>query len=297
MKILYLSQGTYPEYQGDLLFLGLRKLLGESVVDAPKISILYEETFRDNPESKRKIGWGNGFTVYGLLPSLEVDRSDIPQKIRTRFFDLIIYGCSYRSKPLLSLVLRHYPKNKIVFIDGDDANTIEKELVFRGIYFKRELAQTTHRVFPIAFAAPDSIIVQQVPEQKTRLFSICDPRDRSTYIYKDEESYYQGYQEALFGVTTQKGGWDALRHYEILANGCVPDFHNIEHCPLLTCWNLPKFELLIAQKMARTCREKQKTPNMNQYAELANMLLEYTQKNLSDVELAKYVLDTVRRHQ
>ena len=194
-------------------------------------------------------------------------------------------------------MLRHYPRNKIVFIDGDDTSSIEKELVFRGMYFKRELERTTHGVFPIAFAAPDSIIVQQVPQQKTRIFSICDPRDRSTYIYKDEESYYQGYQEALFGVTTKKGGWDALRHYEILANGCVPDFHNIENCPLLTCWNLPKFELLIAQKMAKNCREKQKTPNMNQYIELANMLLEYTQKNLSDVELAKYVLETVRRHQ
>ena len=297
MNILYLSQGNYPEYQGDLLFLGLRKLLGSSVVDAPKIGILYEETFRENPASKRKIGWGNGFTVYGLLPSLEVDRSDIPQKIKNQFFDLIIYGCSYRTKPLLSLVLRYYPRNKIVFINGDDAPTIEKELVFRGMYFKRELMQTTHGVFPIAFAAPDSIILKNVPQQKTRLFSICDPRDRSTYIYKDEEGYYHGYQEALFGVTTKKGGWDALRHYEILANGCVPDFHNIENCPLLTCWNLPKFELLIAQKMAKKCRETQKMPNMKQYTELANMLLEYTQKNLSDVALAKYVLDTVRKNQ
>lgn len=183
-----------------------------------------------------------------------------PKKIKTQFFDLVIYGCSYRTKPMLSLVLRHYPKNKIVFIDGDDASTIEKELVFRGMYFKRELLQTTHGVFPIAFAAPESIIVPEVPPSKTRLFSVCDPRDRSTYIYKDEKSYYHGYQEALFGVTTKKGGWDALRHYEILANGCVPDFHNIENCPLLTCWNLPKFELLIAQKMAKKCRESQKNP-------------------------------------
>ena len=36
---------------------------------------------------------------------------------------------------------------------------------------------------------------------------------------------------------------------------------------------------------------------MKQYTELANMLLEYTQKKLSDVELAKYVLDTVRKNQ
>lgn len=297
MKILFLSQGNYPEYQGDLLFLGLRALLGADVVDVPKINILYEETFRNNPESKRTIGWGNGFTVYGLLPSLDVDRSDIQEKIKNRFFDLIIFGCSYRSKPLLMFILQYYPKKNIVFIDGDDAPTLEKELIFRGFYFKRELTQTTPGVFPISFAAPSSIILDHVPTQKSRIFSICDPRDRSTYIYKDETSYYQGYQESLFGVTTQKGGWDALRHYEILANGCVPDFHNIQECPLLTCWNLPKYELIIAQKMAAQCRNKKQPPNLDQYAELANMLLTYTKENLSDLSLAKYVLDTVRAHQ
>ena len=67
MNILYLSQGNYPEYQGDLLFLGLRKLLGESVVDAPKISILYEETFRDNPESKRKIPEKHRSSDYAIM--------------------------------------------------------------------------------------------------------------------------------------------------------------------------------------------------------------------------------------
>jgi len=239
-----------------------------------------------------------GKWIYGLwASSVFGDRSDIPQKIQNQFFDLIIYGCSYRTKPLLSLVLRYYPSNKIVFIDGDDASTIEKEIVFRGMYFKRELEQTTRGVFPIAFAAPDSIILDEVPPQKTRIFSICDPRDRSTYIYKDEVSYYKGYQEALFGVTTKKGGWDALRHYEILANGCIPDFHNIENCPLLTCWNLPKYELLIGQRIAFQCRKKKKTPNMDQYTELSHMLLMYTQKNLSDVALAKYVIDTVRKNQ
>ena len=297
MKILYLSQGNYPEYQGDLLFLGLRTLLGADVVDVPKINILYEETFLKNPASKRKIGWGNGFTVYGLLPSLKVDRSDIPQKIKNQFFDLIIFGCSYRTKPLLTLILQYYPRKKIVFIDGDDAPTIEKELVFRGFYFKRELTQTTHGVFPISFAAPSSIILDEVPQQKSRIFSICDPRDRKTYIYKDEKSYYQGYQESLFGVTTQKGGWDALRHYEILANGCVPDFHNIQACPLLTCWNLPKYELIIAEKMAALCRTKKQSPNLDQYTEIVHMLLTYTKRNLSDVSLAKYVLDTVQTHQ
>lgn len=297
MKILYLSHGSYPDYQGDLLFLGLRALFGSEVVDVPKIGILYEETFAENPSSKRDIGWGGGFTLYGTLPSIHVDRDDIPSKIQHQFYDLIIFGSSYRSKPLLSFILRHYPRNKIVFVDGDDVQTIEKELVFRGFYFKRELAHSTFGVFPISFAAPNFIILPGVPETKTRIFSICDPRDRTTYIYKDEQSYYQGYQEALFGVTTKKAGWDALRHYEILANGCVPDFHDIRNCPLHTCWNLPKYELIQAEKMAAQYRKTQQIPNMDHYTELANMLLEYTRKHLSDIALATYVIDTIKRNQ
>jgi hypothetical protein len=29
----------------------------------------------------------------------------------------------------------------------------------------------------------------------------------------------------------KKGGWDCLRHYEIIGNGCMPYFENIEKCP------------------------------------------------------------------
>ena len=81
MNILYLSHGKYPDYQGDILFSGLRKLLGSTVVDLPKIDILYSKTFEEDPQSIRSIGWGKGFTVYGKLPECDVDRSDLKKKI------------------------------------------------------------------------------------------------------------------------------------------------------------------------------------------------------------------------
>ena len=143
--------------------------------------------------------------LWTSFPSLDVDRSDIPQKIKNQYFDLIIYGCSYRAKPLLSLVLRHYPRNKIVFIDGDDATTIEKELVFRGMYFKRELEQTTHGIFPIAFAVPDSIIIKEVPQQKDETILHLRLSRQKHHIYKDEESYYHGYSRSVIWRHNQKG--------------------------------------------------------------------------------------------
>ncbi|MEC7984749.1 MAG: hypothetical protein VX278_06275 [Myxococcota bacterium] len=295
MKVLYLSYAEYPDYQADSLFLGLRELLGENVVDYPKIKVLYKNTFAGNPDSKKDIGWGMGFTLYGLLDDIEVDRSDIQEKIKNRFFDLVIYGGSYRATPLLLHVLRWYPKEQIVFIDGDDSSKVQKELVFRGIYFKREMHESIPNVYPISFAIPPSCIVDDVPMQKERLFSICDPRDRKTYIYDNQEDYYHGYQEAFFGVTMKKAGWDALRHYEILANGCIPFFIDLQSCPLHTCWNLPKYELTAIKQMALQSKTKRKPPNVQQYVTICSHLLEYTRNHLTTTVLGKHVLDTVKR--
>ena len=47
------------------------------------------------------------------------------------------------------------------------------------------------------------------------------------------------YSRSLFATTTRKGGWDCLRHYEILKNNCLPFFPNIEEKPRLTMVNYP----------------------------------------------------------
>jgi len=62
----------------------------------------------------------------------------------------------------------------------------------------------------------------------------------STYAYGTEESYYDMYQTAYFSYTSKKGGWDTLRNYEIISNGSIPFFVDIENCPKHTLWNFPK---------------------------------------------------------
>ena len=44
-------------------------------------------------------------------------------------------------------------------------------------------------------------------------------------------------------------GWDALRHYEILASGSVPFFTDIEKCPPLCLEKFPKELCIKAKKM------------------------------------------------
>ena len=66
------------------------------------------------------------------------------------------------------------------------------------------------------------------------------PGKNWSYIYKNEQDYYQSYQNSIFALTYKKVGWDSLRHYEILMNGCIPLFLNIDKCPEKILINLPK---------------------------------------------------------
>src|SRR5208283_4616118 len=65
-----------------------------------------------------------------------------------------------------------------------------------------------------------------------------------TYIYDNEADYYKGYQDSCFGVTMKKAGWDCMRHYEILANGCLPLFLDVHKIPPAVMTHLPKMQML-----------------------------------------------------
>lgn len=242
MKVLYISEAKGADYQCDMLFHGLRSLLGPDVVDVNKIHFLYQGT-----------PYPPFYTIYGLLPEIAVDRDDISSKIRNYFFDLIVYGSIHRCKFFWDEVAAAYPMNRIFLIDGEDDWNVSPEYG-KGIYFKREMCDnlTTHPegIRPIQFAIPKEKIWQQ-DTQKIRLMAPCDPRDRSTYIYYgDESKYYQQYAESYFGFTMKKGGWDCCRHYEIIAAGCLPYFIDIEKCPTRTLTQFDKMDLQRVRLMA-----------------------------------------------
>src|SRR5229473_172617 len=84
--------------------------------------------------------------------------------------------------------------------------------------------------FPIQFSISETKIVPSIP-QKHKDFAFILPGEPQTYIYNKESDYYSDYQQSYFAVTCAKSGWDCMRHYEILANGCIPYFINLEKCP------------------------------------------------------------------
>ena len=84
----------------------------------------------------------------------------------------------------------------------------------------------------------------------------------------------------------KKAGWDCLRHYEILANNCIPYFTDLEECPDRTLINLPKELLLEAKELAYNFDEQK-------YFIILKELFEYTKQHLTTKQLAQYVLNHV----
>jgi hypothetical protein len=237
MRILYLNPGPFPDYQSDMLALGLRSLLGSDLIDSPRLDHLYA----DYPSPF--LLYGRGFTLYGLLPDLPVDRSSIADKLADHYFDLVVFSSIQRDQRLLHVAASHYRRHEILLIDGEDQQQGLYNLCPLGLYFKRELRDPHPGVHPIHFAIPAAKIGTQRGVPKCRVRSLIDPRDRSTYIYQRESDYYRDYASSLFAITMRKGGWDSLRTYEIMANACIPLFLDLDQCPDSTCMQLPKPEL------------------------------------------------------
>lgn len=149
----------------------------------------------------------------------------------------------------------------------------------------------TPAVYPVGFSIPASIIVGGVPV-KNRDFSALLPGDKSTYIYDKEEEYYQNYQESYYAVTRMKAGWDCMRHYEILANGCIPYFLNLDQCPKNVLWHFPKALVLQAMSLPGVApgRIDHRVFDQAKYTELVEQLLQYTRVHLTTKAMAGYVL-------
>ena len=229
MKVLYITAAGGADYQCDVLFHGLRSLLGPDCVDVQKIWFMYDTSPSYMFHS-----------LYKLLPDIEVDRDDIADKIRAHYFDAVIFGSVHRCLDHFDLVRALYPREKIAYIDGEDHHLVTPQ-VGHGWYFKRELQDDNPGLLPIQFGIPEENIRPIDLSRKTHLMAHCDPRDRSTYIYYDSEKrYYDQYSDAYFGYTMKKGGWDCMRHHEILAAGTVPYFSGIENCPTRTLFKFSR---------------------------------------------------------
>ena len=290
MKILMTKAWQAPEYLDDSVLHGLRSILGHDVVESPRMWHMYSDSFGPGKKDLSSIA-ARGFTLYGMLDDSSIDRSDIERKIITGYFDLIVSMPWYPS-PYLPLILEHTPPSKIAWLDGHDRQEMLPWFIGKGHYFKRELGNhVPPGVYPISFAFPANKI--QAAAGKMRSVAHVIPGNIDTYIYDNESDYYDGYNQSLFGITQKKGGWDCLRHYEILGSRCVPWFLDIAFCPRNTCTSLPKNKFLEINRMINEHGANAILTGSlrDRYEEIRSDIHDHFVTNCTTESLAKYLLD------
>ena len=155
--------------------------------------------------------------------------------------------------------------------------------------------------YPIQFGIPEVKLVSEIPK-KDKDCAIVIPGDGGTYIYEEEADYYADYQRSYFALTQRKSGWDCMRHYEILANGCIPYFLNLDNCPSDTMVFLPKKLILEAMHLPGVIPPSNGHPrvridhgqfNRQRYYEILQKLLEHTRNHLTTRSIAQYILKTI----
>lgn len=309
MKILILRQPQVPAgypggiaggacYLTDMLFHGLRKKFGEDVVEYERSWWMYEGDFGPG-KFDPAIYCPRGFTIYRTLSDDNlVDRTDIEAKIRNRFYDYVIFGYThYGLRPgSWDLVTEHYPRNRIAYIDGGDLwSDLKPQYIDKSVYFKREIYQPLPGLHPISFAMPHEKI-GTVYREKVNVIAPMNPHDRSTYIYDEERDYYLQYAESLFGITTKKNGWDCVRHYEIIANNCIPLFLDIEQCPPNILTTLPKEPITQALKLFQSQDPAYFATDAGErdWLDLNDQIQSHFRKYCTTESLADYFLSTMR---
>jgi hypothetical protein len=159
---------------------------------------------------------------------------------------------------------------------------------------------------PIQFSIPTNRILNESVD-KEHCFSHISP-GKSKYSFETEDEYYRHYASCYFAVTREKAGWDCMRHYEILASGCVPYFLDLENCPKDTMFRLPKKLLMSFRKLPGmpsyeevvTHAERDDLWNLSfnwdkfdkdRYFELLDELKSYTKSHLTTKSMAEYFVD------
>lgn len=267
MKILFIITKDKTK-QGDLLevslFHGLRELLGDDCVDYPRKKIMYHD-FSDTPKETLH---GRGFSLL-TTPISEIKNRDIfNQK-----FDAVIYGDGhmYGEEPYIGGINELSDGNTWI-IDGHDLyGNAPRKILYGGEEiigtqftncFKRELIEEDDTVFPTGFGIPEQRIRQLNFEIKDQLYQKTAPAFSlfenindigggfSHHKFEIEEEYYDDLSRSWFGLTCKKGGWDCLRHYEIIAAGSLLLFRDYDKKPkLCSPQELPCFSYRTKDKL------------------------------------------------
>ncbi|MGB0767789.1 MAG: hypothetical protein ACPGYV_08770 [Phycisphaeraceae bacterium] len=162
------------------------------------------------------------------------------------------------------------------------------------------------RLYPLSFCIPESLILDAPPtKEQAAGEGISRGRRRYRFGPGEQDAYYRDYQRSYFGLTYKKGGWDCMRHLEIMANGTLPFFPGIEDCPRYTMTHYPKARLadigrtyagaLTIDGYSLSFDPDLAADAITQYEAYVRALLDHTRTHLTTAAMARYVLDKAGR--
>lgn len=252
MKILFITH-AYPNYVPDLLLHGLRKLLGENVVDYPRKDCVYDGVLGLGicPPEQRSENWFPADTG--------IDRDDIQAKLVSGHFDYVV--SDIRNMELANQLLSEAKYKGLAIIDGEDHPVNITPGPF--LFFQRETDGSQYGI-PLPMAIPEEILLDicefdNEPKQYSVGFigSLSDQRgfrekvinslrqhfpdglfSVSNVASQDEQhpqgrlgkkDYYQSLQQCETLVTLRGAGYDTFRYWEHTACNAV---NLVEQLPL-----------------------------------------------------------------
>jgi len=176
---------------------------------------------------------------------------------------------------------------------------VKSEQYFGNHYYInhiKKIYNISENIYNLSFSIPSECIKSLDISLKTKEFATIIPGKFSTYIFKpfNKENcikYNKDYEISKYAFTYKKGGWDCLRHYEILANNCIPLFLDINKCPQHTMYNFPK-------KILNDILEDYTNKRLDdvKYEYYLKQLHNYTKKYLTCEKQAENVIKILNNH-
>lgn len=192
----------------------------------------------------------------------------------------------------------HYRGQSLNCIDIEDVLCDVKTLTHNEVYTLDYKFTKLRNIYPLSYSIPDECIVDSIPEKFNTIAKLI-PGDISTYsfTFSQEREYNEMYRQSRFAYTQKKGGWDALRHYEILANGCIPIFKDLDILPKHSMTSFPKNLILAANNellpwQDTTASSASSHDTIQTYNKYVDLLLCHMRKHCSTSSAAKYILET-----
>jgi hypothetical protein len=322
MKILVVCS-VKPNYMSDLVIHGLVSDSNEIYSSQKKPYLL-----KSYPNEKKLNLYGKGFTYSGLIDDSKlnvIDHKTITERIAKKKFDLIVFTEPFSSIKYFIRAL--FLKQRIVVIDTDSNNPVltKFELLYNIMYSLKnlKLSRNLKRIIlvklfvvlnkkkalafftryflnekcssPIQFSIPREKIINSIPDKK-RLLANLIPGVIETYTYDNEKDYYKMYQESYFAITHKKFGWDSLRHYEIIANGCIPYFPDIKSIPIKEMQLFPKELISKTNELYLNSFNSINNSDLILWEKYLLELISYAREYLTTEYLAKYLIIHAEEH-